>query len=441
MKHLLTALCAMMSIALASCGEANNPEGGQDGEATGGAIVAAKENAPAPPPLDLLSFAAGTQIVDKPEDNKGLFIMAYDPINLIDESLGNDWQAKADVPAVIVFELAERAELDRLAFDSAGVLKDERSPKSVLVEVSDTSMNEGYKPILAADLKMVTNDQSFPVNAKVPGRWVRLTIKSNYGSDYFGLVEFRGYGRQLTHDAALTNVSGTYEGFSGWGTVHLKQEGSRVTGCYEYQQGVISGGIEGRMLKALMIETASDGTKSRQLGLYSFAPGNKRILALTRAEGADPGSLFSSYYAGEKLSDDIGDCPNIPDWKGKAAQSQIGSELEGAGRARLDGVNFDFNSANIRAESKPLLDQVADLLKAKSDWTIALEGHTDNIGGASFNKSLSERRAAAVKTYLASRGVADARLTSVGFGFEKPVASNDGEGGRSQNRRVEIVKR
>jgi outer membrane protein OmpA-like peptidoglycan-associated protein len=154
-----------------------------------------------------------------------------------------------------------------------------------------------------------------------------------------------------------------------------------------------------------------------------------------------PGSMFASYYSGEKLSDDIGDCPNIPGWKGKAAESQIGSELESTGRARLDGVNFDFSSATIRPESKPLLDQVADLLKSKSGWSITLEGHTDNIGGAGFNKTLSEQRAAAVKAYLASRGVDAARLTAVGFGFDKPVASNDGEGGRSQNRRVEIVKR
>ncbi len=302
-------------------------------------------------------------------------------------------------------------------------------------------MTEGYKPILAADLKMATDDQNFAVTAKVPGRWVRLTVQSNYGGEYFGMVEFRGYGQQLTHEAVLTNVSGTYEGASGWGAVHLKQEGSRVTGCYEYQQGIISGGIEGRMLKALMIETGSDGSKTRQLGLFSFSPGNKRILGLTRYEGAEPGAMFASYYSGEKINDDIGDCPGIPGWKGKAAQSQIGNELESTGRARLDGVNFDFNSATIRPESKPLLDQVADLLKAKSAWSITLEGHTDNIGGAAFNKTLSEQRAAAVKAYLASAGVDAARLNAVGFGFDKPVASNNGEGGRSQNRRVEIVKR
>jgi len=429
-------------LAVASCGGAE--QGNSPGNAAanqGDAVAGAEGGATAPPPLNLLSFAAGTQILDKPEDNKGLIMMAYDPINLIDDSQDNDWTAKADVPAVIVFELPERSEFDRLAFDSARVSREGKSPKSVLVEISDTSQSDGYQPILSTDLKMAADDQSFTVSARIPGRWLRLTIKSNYGDDYFGMVEFRGYGKQLTRDAVLAGVSGTYEGFSGWGAVHLKQEGSRVTGCYEYQDGVISGGIEGRLLKTVMTETnASDNGKSRQLGLFSFSQDNKRILGLTRNEGAELGSPFGAYYAGEKIGDDIGDCPNIPGWKGNAAQSQIGSELESTGRARLDGVNFDFNSATIRAESGPLLDQVAELLKSKSGWSVTLEGHTDNVGGAAFNKGLSERRAAAVKDYLTAKGVPAERLRAAGFGLEKPVASNDGESGRAQNRRVEIVK-
>lgn len=440
MRRALMTLCSIVCLTLASCGDAkdaaNTAQAGETALASAG-----QDGAPVAPPVNLLAFSAGTQIVAKPEDNEGIFMMAYDPINLIDESLGNDWQANASAPAAIVFELPERTELDRLGFDSYPININERSAKSVLVEMSDTSMSEGYQTILVAELKMATADQDFPVTAKVPGRWVRLTVKSNYGADSYGLAEFRGYGRQLTNNVTLADVSGTYEGYSGWGMVHLKQEGSRVTGCYDFQSGVISGGIEGRMLKALMIETASDGAKSRQLGLFAFSAGNKKLFGLTRAENAEPGSLYASYYNGEKVSDDIGDCPQIPGWKGNAAQSQLGSELESTGRARLDGVNFDFARATIRPESRPLLDQVATLLKSKPDWTIVLEGHTDNIGGAAFNKTLSEQRAASVKAYLVAQGIPDARLSSAGFGFDKPVASNDGEGGRSQNRRVEIVKR
>lgn len=69
-----------------------------------------------------------------------------------------------------------------------------------------------------------------------------------------------------------------------------------------------------------------------------------------------------------------------------------------------------------------------------------LEGHTDNVGGAAFNRDLSTRRAAAVRTYLANAGVPADRLSSIGLGFDKPVASNDTQAGHAENRRVEIVK-
>lgn len=393
------------------------------------------------PPLDLLAFAAGTRIVEKPKDNQGLFMMAYDPINLIDEAPSTDWTAIAQPVPVMVFELPEQTEVERMVFDSAGLNRDEKSPKSVAVEMSDTSRDDGYKTILTADLAMARNDQSVPVSAKVPGRWLRVTINSNHGDEYVGMTGLHAYGKQLTNGASLSGVSGTYDGWSGWGKVRLKQEGTRVTGCYEYQDGTIAGGIEGRLLKAVMTETGSDGTKTRQLGLFSFSHDGKLVMGLTRAEDAEPGSGFAAFYNGEKVSDDIGDCPNIPGWKGNAAQSQLGDELESLGRARLDGINFDFSSAKLRPESEPLLKQVAAMLNAHADWSITLEGHTDNIGGGAYNKTLSEQRAASVVAYLVSQGVATARLQSAGFGMDKPVASNDSEAGRAQNRRVEIVKR
>ena len=121
-------------------------------------------------------------------------------------------------------------------------------------------------------------------------------------------------------------------------------------------------------------------------------------------------------------------------------KSQIATKLKRDGRARLDGINFDFNSNVIRVESKPLLDSIAAILKEHADWQVTLEGHTDNIGGAAFNNDLSARRAAAVKAYLANAGVPASRLASIGFGFEKPVSTNDTQSGRAENRRVEIVR-
>jgi outer membrane protein OmpA-like peptidoglycan-associated protein len=210
-------------------------------------------------------------------------------------------------------------------------------------------------------------------------------------------------------------------------------------GCYEYLQGVIAGGSEGRVLKAELLEQNPAGPQ-KLIGLFTFTSDSKRLVGLVRNADSDKGSALYSFYTAERISTDIGECPQIAEWSGNVVKSQIATKLERDGRARLDGINFDFNSNVIRVESKPLLDSIAAILKEHGDWQVTLEGHTDNIGGAAFNNDLSARRAAAVKAYLANAGVPVSRLASIGFGFEKPVSTNDTQSGRAENRRVEIVR-
>ena len=111
------------------------------------------------------------------------------------------------------------------------------------------------------------------------------------------------------------------------------------------------------------------------------------------------------------------------------------------GRVATHGVLFDTGSDRIRGESKPTLDQIGAMLTAHPDLSLAIEGHTDNVGSAASNQALSERRAAAVRQMLITKyGIAATRLTSKGFGATKPAASNDTPEGRQENRRVELVK-
>ena len=98
----------------------------------------------------------------------------------------------------------------------------------------------------------------------------------------------------------------------------------------------------------------------------------------------------------------------------------------------------------IKPISNPLLDDVATTLKKHQELLLLeVQGHTDNKGGKFYNQALSAKRADAVRNALIKRGVAAARLRSKGYGQDKPVASNDTEGGRATNRRVQfaIVKR
>ncbi len=108
---------------------------------------------------------------------------------------------------------------------------------------------------------------------------------------------------------------------------------------------------------------------------------------------------------------------------------------------RLNNIFFEFGKATLKTESYEELDRVVKLLTENPSMEIDLAGHTDNVGTDEANLQLSGDRSKAVYDYLVSKGIAAARLTTNGFGETKPVATNDTEEGRAQNRRVEFTIR
>lgn len=103
------------------------------------------------------------------------------------------------------------------------------------------------------------------------------------------------------------------------------------------------------------------------------------------------------------------------------------------------GILFDVNKYALKGEARTNIENLTTSLKNNPETTILIVGHTDATGSDAYNKSLSERRAGAVKTYAVSQGISAMRLSTEGRGENEPIADNDTETGRAQNRRVEIV--
>jgi outer membrane protein OmpA-like peptidoglycan-associated protein len=375
----------------------------------------------------LISFSAGALVVQKPQE----YGEGWSAFWLLDGKADTGWATPKDViaPQTMVVALPEKTELETLSFSNAGADGDLRGAKDIAVEMSDTSATAGFQPIAEVSLRDKADNQRFPVSAKVPGRWLKIVVKSSQGStEYMELFEVSGYGRQLTQ-TPFRNASGTYE--TNYGKFHLLHEGASVTGCYEHSEGLLNGGIEGRVMKFTWRQGKDQGP-----AIMVFTEDGKQLFGLWWYAGQTESA--GGVWNGTKTSDDVGSCPH---WSGKSgAQAQMTQELEEFGRTRIYGINFDLDSDRIKSESQPTLDKVLAVLKARPDWKLLVEGHTDSTGGEAHNQQLSRKRADAVKAYLLAGGIDGQRLTTAGLGATKPVAGNDTETGRAQNRRVELAK-
>jgi outer membrane protein OmpA-like peptidoglycan-associated protein len=379
-----------------------------------------------PPPENLAGLASGAVVVVRPtaaDANGEAWFM-------LDEDLRTGWTSldgKQLEPTVI--ELPDRSVIRSVQFDTGLVEFDGRLPKRVLVEMSDTNATDGFKPIadvtIAAEMK---DRQVFKTMAEVPGRWIRLSVKAMHlpGHTIAQVMEFRAFGERLTHSAPPP-VTGTYV-IEGGPLMHLREEGARVTGCFEGDGGgPIEGGLEGRALRFNWKLGTDEGPA---VGVFG---GAASFFGFWKTNGAEPNAVVTVVDI-KKKGTAPGDCPN---WH---AADPLAAELKKSGRVRLYGINFDSDSDVLRPESKATLDQIVATLKKDPALKITIEGHTDSTSTPQHNQQLSEKRAAAVKASLVAAGIDAARLAAAGFGASRPVATNDSAIGRAENRRVELVR-
>jgi OOP family OmpA-OmpF porin len=130
------------------------------------------------------------------------------------------------------------------------------------------------------------------------------------------------------------------------------------------------------------------------------------------------------------VTDNLDQCPNTP----------LGATVDARGCWTYEAkVLFDINSAQIKSEAYPMLQEAVLIMKKNLDLKVEVDGHADSTGAAAYNMTLSEKRAEAVKKHFVDQGIDPDRLTTKGFGITKPAASNKTKEGRAKNRRVELT--
>jgi len=125
--------------------------------------------------------------------------------------------------------------------------------------------------------------------------------------------------------------------------------------------------------------------------------------------------------------------------QGKALEATYAANITSEVSSKSYSIEFESGSATIRPSSYRLLNEIFESAVVAEGLKVGVYGHTDNSGSDAVNNALSQKRAAAVKTYLLQKGLKQTRVEAEGFGASRPVADNTTETGRRKNRRVEIV--
>ena len=381
-------------------------------------------------PVDLLAFSNGALI----ERTSAPYDDSWHGIWLLDEDVHTGWANDVSIkpPFEIIISVPDQSRFTRFVFDTASVETPERAAKDIDIFISDQSTPAGFTNVMSVKLGPASDGQGFDAPPGTVGRWLKFVLKSNYGdAQYVEVMNLHGFGVPIAV-SPLPSVSGTYES-EAYGKFHLAQSGAQLTGCYEYKGGLVQGGLEAHLMRLTWSE--ENGAKSGPAVMVATRDG-RGFHGLWRLDG--PGEGWHDNWLLRKISNDVGSCPH---WRPVGAKTNmLADSLSQQGRVRLYGINFDTDSDRLRPDATPTLDQLAAALKGNAAWRIMVEGHTDSTSTPAHNKDLSARRAAAVKTYLVTAGIPAARLETSGFGQDKPLAPNDTALGRSQNRRVEVVR-
>ena len=183
------------------------------------------------------------------------------------------------------------------------------------------------------------------------------------------------------------------------------------------------------------------------VGLTICFGGEKQMIASPRTDSD-----------GDGVDDDMDKCPRtpagvsvdgvgcpldsdgdgVPDYLDQCPRTPKGATVNEVGCWVCKGVEFDFDKWDIKPQYYPNLDEAVKCMEQHSSIHVEIQGHTDNIGTEEYNQRLSEKRAKAVMDYFVKEGITQERLSAVGYGLSRPVATNETPEGRAMNRRVQL---
>ncbi len=375
--------------------------------------------------VDYLTFAQGAIPVSVSGTGAGLGADYEDALRVID---GNPTKftvvLRADdaTATEFVYELPALTTFDRFAVPD---VRETPSPSQTFtrqVDIAGSSSGPDGEYISLASATLERHRSrgevtDMPVLASPPVKWIKLTLTGGmevltetFSAEFSEII---GNGTQQPA-AFVDHFQGIWQGRGV--LIELRQDGPTVSGCYD-RNGELAGTVSGNILKATGI-TPDDQVVSA----FVLSVSDSGVLRGVRSTNRAPATMYTGPPAPEGTRTHCSDYP----------PSKLGCG------SVIHGINFDFDSADIRPESAPILAELYEGLRNDPSATIVIEGHTSSEGSDAYNLALSERRARSVVDDLLRRGIDANRIGAVGRGESNPIASNNDENGRSLNRRVEV---
>ncbi len=283
-------------------------------------------------------------------------------------------------------------------------------------------------------------NMGFPINtpyddyffaATANGKYAYISSNRDGGKGGFDIYRVTFWGPEKkpvieTEDYLLGSIAQPVKDHAVEGTVDVKKKSLTV-------------------FKGITIDAISRKPVEAQIDIYDNTTGQlietfttnsatgKFIITLNSGKNYGIAVKANGYlFHSENFDIPMGSADNLVDKTIELKNIAVGSKIA------LRNIFFDYGKATLRAESNAELDRLVKLMKDVPNLKIEISGHTDNTGSATVNETLSQQRAEAVVSYLTAKGIPAARMRAKGYGASKPVATNNTDDGRQQNRRTEF---